>query len=312
MKVVTYNVYGGQYHKERKKHLREILFKEDADIVFLQEARPKFVKSLLKNDQREQVYQVCMTTTDALIDTRKLQRCERRFLRRTGSMAILLKVGMFDTIEKRLVHEGAQIDTGILFAKLQPKKGKIQIPEFETIYLYNIHFAGGTYGKSAERVNEIKEARVKEYDSLRKDITRLLASTKATTNYSVLIAGDFNSDVDRREEFPEVAQSPELVFNFKRNNVNFVDLWQSFGGNQFGCTESTSKNKFRAYLKPKQQKEVRFDRMILGQPIEQHVVQAEIRLIGDVQVDSVRSKTKRKESVPLFPSDHFGLAVKLK
>lgn len=311
MKVVTYNVYGGQYYKERKQHLRQIIFRENADIVFLQEARPKFVKSLLKNDRRETVYQVCLTTPDALSENRKLDRPERKFLRRTGSMAILLRVGMFDIIETRLVHEGMQIDTGILFAKLQPRPGRIQVPEFETLYLYNIHFAGGVYGKAPEHVKEIKEARLKEYECLSRDLTRLLASVKGNTNYSVIVAGDFNSDVDRLEEFPEVVKSPELVFDFKRNKVSFVDLWQCVGGQQFGCTESTSKNKFRAYLKPKQQREVRFDRILLGQPIAQQEVQAKIRLLGDVQVDSVKSKTKRRERVPLFPSDHFGIAVEL-
>ena len=311
MKVVTYNVYGGKYMQERKGHLRKLILEEDADILFLQEARPKFVKTLLVNDSKQPIYEVCMTTTSALVESRKLKRTEKRFLRHTGSMAILLKVGMFEIVEQRLVHEGMQIDTGILFAKLQPRAGRISIAEFETIYLYNIHFAGGTYGKTAERVNKIKQERVKEYDALCEDLARLLENLKASSNYSVMIAGDFNSDVDRREEFPEVESSPELVFNFENNQASFVDLWQRFGGDKFGYTESTSKNRFRAYLKPKQQKEVRFDRIILGQPIEKQTIEAKIKLIGDAQVDDVKSKTKRKERVPLFPSDHFGIAVEL-
>ena len=135
------------------------------------------------------------------------------------------------------------------------------------------------------------------------DINHVLAQDiKSST---ILVAGDFNSDVNKPAEYPDTRASPEKI-----TNCTFIDLWPMFGDGSSGATESTSRNLFRAALKPDQRKEVRFDRVLVGQkaPKTLKFCDAKITLLGDAQVGTARSQDGIT-SIPLFPSDHFGLSV---
>lgn len=79
-------------------------------------------------------------------------------------------------------------------------------------------------------------------------------------------------------------------------------------------------NKLRAYLKPNQNREAKFDKIVLcttesefgGETTKKKkskVIPQEIRIIGTTQVGSLSDKNGSE--VELFPSDHFGLVAQL-
>ena len=88
-------------------------------------------------------------------------------------------------------------------------------------------------------------------------------------------------------------------------------------------TESHIHNKFRAWLKPKQNREATFDRIVTASLVsngyEEQTVEIEpvsIELIGNTKVETVSIDDKKDASginteVDVYPSDHFGLKCQL-
>ena len=151
---------------------------------------------------------------------------------------------------------------------------------------------------------------------------------------AVLIAGDFNCDVDtpHREMFPEAIESIELC-----GAAGATQVEGSFAGFHFidttkelGVTESASLNLFRNFLKPGQNREVRYDRIIAGVRLEgtgaedsggqRRVQVARAQLVGTVQIRPESEHPQEGSEAemggggkpPLFPSDHFGCFVELR
>lgn len=199
--------------------------------------------------------------------------------------------------------------------------------ELETLLtVYNYHACGGTHGKSQEVVLKKQRERIEELDVLTNDIETDIYNWKSkNTNkssideYKGLIFGDFNSDGNDPVSYPEVNEYPENKLNHQQN-VRCIDLWSYLRPGELGATESCTMNKFRAYLKPTQNREAKFDKIVLcttesefgGETTEKKeskVVPQEIRLLGTTQVGSLLDKNGSK--VELFPSDHFGLVAQL-
>ena len=86
--------------------------------------------------------------------------------------------------------------------------------------------------------------------------------------------------------------------------VKFIDATKGLG-----ATESASKNLFRKWLKPNQNREVRFDKILVtsGISMDYSVEVIERSLVGDTQITTTGLDCKLP---PLFPSDHFGCYVK--
>lgn len=189
--------------------------------------------------------------------------------------------------------------------------------------VYNYHATGGAHGKSEEVVLKKQKKRIEELDVLTRDIETDIYNRKSrnikssTSEYQGLIFGDFNSDGNDRVSYPEVNDYPENKL-IRHQNVSCIDLWSYLRPGELGATESYTMNKLRAYLKPNQNREAKFDKIVLcttkakfGEETTEkkkfRLVPQEIRLIGTTQVGSLSDKNGNE--VELFPSDHFGLVA---
>ena len=115
-------------------------------------------------------------------------------------------------------------------------------------------------------------------------------------NRNIIIMGDFNSDSNDPVLFPEIEHYPE-------NQIEgCFDVWNLLNPNLVGATESHENNLFRAYLKPKQNREARFDKIIY---YGKNINPESIEMIGNKKVKEI--KDDNNITVDLFPSDHFGL-----
>lgn len=317
VKVLTYNLFGirkqGHFFVERLQPLKEVILRENADILCLQEAHPEQVSQLLTTATEPQ-YELCYTLTEALAEgkgqqnlpARKYSEQEKEFLKVHGVAMILLKKSSgYRVVEKRLVFEGDFVDCGAICIKLrrERKDGGGEVVRSDEMFIYNCHFTGGSYGLEEFELQRRRQYRTDQYRMLLQDIRlQILLATEqeataprnsdgtnrqsATPSLPVFIVmGDFNSDPDKLGEYPEASQALELAFtnmttaggDKEAHNspyyYTFTDVWKAFqctkGGKESdatneGATESTSRNKFRAFLKPRQQREVRFDRIIVG------------------------------------------------
>lgn len=153
-----------------------------------------------------------------------------------------------------------------------------------------------------------------------------------------IITGDFNSDCNDPEMFPESAGFPNKALDGKtlhcESSMNkakncFYDVWKkidtSYEGSQ---TESHKHNAFPAWLKPSQKREATFDRIVVAQCVNDdskyvQVGPISIELIGNRKIGAVVADKNRdvvsgdngadgKETVELFSSDHFGLVSRLR
>jgi len=121
------------------------------------------------------------------------------------------------------------------------------------------------------------------------------------------VAGDFNCDPGCPEVFPEAQKGFELLAS-----VSLHDLVPDSGP-----TESTHLNAFRAYLKPGQNREFRYDMILCSSLVVKESRSVEIRQI-QIEAKEVLGNKQVGEGVsngvviPLFPSDHFGCFVKVK
>ena len=167
--------------------------------------------------------------------------------------------------------------------------------------VFNLHFAGGNFNKPNHIVAKKRSQRTEEFAALNE---ALVTSSRSVA--AVLVCGDFNCDPDpkHRELFPEASMSPEFANSANEDGPPFIDV-----GVSLGATESDSRNGFRAWLKPGQGREVRFDRILLRGGC---VVEAE--LVGGEQVGEVGATNTtggRGDRVPLFCSDHFGVFARV-
>ena len=209
----------------------------------------------------------------------------------------------------RQKYDGHWFDDGQMRLRLRLAGGDTHVD------VYNLHFAGGSFGKSPEVVKKKSAQRRQEFIALRENVLAR-AGTGATAKSAVaavVVCGDFNCDVDdsHKEMFPEAVESIERCGQDGHfAGFKFTDTTMALG-----VTESASKNLFRDHLKPGQNREVRYDRILCGVPgggddgAPCQLTISGARLIGTEQipVDEVAAKLP-----PLFPSDHCGCFVELR
>jgi len=280
LNVLTYNVYGGGKFKDiRSEYIINTIFRDSSpDIICLQEVTYEILDMILKKNPRYYLW----TKIDAMKDNNiTLTDEDLNKTKKEGFIAILSK---WKFLTKELVNKGSWFDDGIMKTILDTKTDLGY-----NLVVYNVHTIGGTYGKSEEIVLKKREKRIKELKSLRDSINMEL-------NRNIIIMGDFNSDSNDPDLFPEIKHYPE-------NQIEgCFDVWKSLYPKLVGATESHKNNLFRAYLKPKQNREARFDKVIY---YGNNINPESIEMIGNKKVKEI--KDDDNITVELFPSDHFGL-----
>ena len=200
-------------------------------------------------------------------------------------------------------------------------KNVVKIIPFD---VFNFHFSGGIFGKSTEVIEKKRGHRRDEFSCLQKKVEELI-NEKDSKSQLIIVAGDSNCDTDQPELSPESRQSlefqqlalPSPAISDANSVTNKNDrLQQQSVGAKFidatkglGATESASKNLFRKWLKPNQNREVRFDKILVtrGSSMDYSVEVIEGSLVGDTLITMAGLDCKLP---PLFPSDHFGCDVK--
>ena len=144
---------------------------------------------------------------------------------------------------------------------------------------------------------------------------------KTAANKNILVDPGTTSELPNQSRFNNFEQT---VGNTKSKVLKCYDAWTKVHGNANGsATESHIHNKFRAWLKPKQNREATFDRIVVAslvsdgfdeQPVEAEPVS--IELIGNKKVETISIDDKQdgsgiKTEVEVYPSDHFGLKCRL-
>jgi len=231
--VLTYNVFSGmdeKYSTERMMPTINIILDLNPDIICLQEATTEFIQTLNKDNG------YTVFSKSEYLDKDDLEKVEG-----SGYISILSK---FPIKKKKLVYKGGYYDDGILKAILDTK----QIFGFD-LCVYNVHLSGGTYDKPPEVILTKRIRRMLELDMLNQDLRN---------SDKFIIMGDFNSDANSVETFPNIPYSfsenelhifPEIRFYPSRQFDDIVDAWLTIKPNDKGFTEDTEKNSFRKYLK---------------------------------------------------------------
>eukprot|EP00933_Yihiella_yeosuensis_P052828 TRINITY_DN50951_c0_g1_i1.p1 TRINITY_DN50951_c0_g1~~TRINITY_DN50951_c0_g1_i1.p1 ORF type:complete len:388 (+),score=29.25 TRINITY_DN50951_c0_g1_i1:77-1240(+) len=323
-------------------------------IAELQADRDKGTTNAIRSEREEIRYEIAWRKKDALLEHTGLASAEdvaKEFgwklphdLSGLGSgkcsdmelseLFTIVNVSKFEVCAKELVHLGHWFDDGNLLVKLRWRAApslETDIPALETeengagkrqkdgayLDVYNVHFAGGSFGKPLDVVEWKRQLRRAEFSALNKScgVAELqqfsteadgkeLDKTTTIGGRCILVCGDFNCCPDEcnRYMFPEICQSPEFI------DSAFEDV-----GRHLGPTESSSKNLFRAFLKPGQDREARFDRILakarhngdMNESSKLLMRCKHVELVGTEQVGC--SKSMEGDDVPLFCSDHFGV-----
>jgi len=265
--VINYNVYGnGIYKNERQPSIISELTKNGIpDIICLQEVTCKQINNILNLFPNYYKY----TKMQYYIQNKNDNAIES--LKNDSYIAIISK---WDFIEKSIICDDDRYYDGIMRVVFN----SLNDIGFNLIF-YNVHTIGGTYLLDKNTINQKKEKRINELKILNKSI-------KNDNMSNIIIAGDFN--YDSNINCLEHPYSPENQFK------NLYDVWYLLQNNE-GLTESTNLNSFRKLIKPKQNKEARYDKIIYG---GNNLQPNTIKIIGNNPIS---------ENSLIYPSDHFGL-----
>lgn len=281
-RMLTYNVFSGsdeKYYKERQTPTVKLIQDLNLDIICLQEATTDFVNEL-NLDKRYHVYS----------KQESLNIDEKKIVESSGYLVILSK---YEIKEKILLYKGGYYDDGILKVILNTQ----DILGFD-LCVYNVHLSGGTYDKPPEVILTKRIRRMLELDILNQDL-------KNNSN-KCIIMGDFNSDANSIETFPnspykfdekELHIFPEVRFYPSRQIEHIKDMWLTLSKDP-GFTEDTEKNSFRKYLKKNQKRQARYDQVYYSECKE--IQPKRISLVGTESIGN-------QDDIILFPSDHFGI-----
>ena len=282
--ICTYNVYGnGSFNKERLDSTISEIINNTPDVICLQEASQKIIADIQKKLPNYDT----VTLLQILEEDNETTQEDLNKVRKRSYLAILSK---WKIKSYELAVKGNWLDDGIIKAVLDTK---IKLGYYLTIY--NVHTVGGTFNKPPEVVKKKRERRIFELESLKEKLLE-------DTGKNVIVMGDFNLDSNDAINYPEVNYLPEKVID------TYKDIWSEKGPvGDPGNTESHINNPFRVYLKPGQNREARYDKIIYsGNNLEPE----SIELIGNKPIGNVKDKDGKE--VTLLPSDHFGLRAVIK
>jgi len=299
--LLTFNVFSGrdtEFVGERVPHIIKEVVSRSPDLLCLQECTDSFAQATIEAAANSSVkYKV------AWHELHPEWKC--------GS-AILIKENKFQVLERELVKD-AESPFALYASHVEmPQSYTSQVMRLRMAIdelpgtrfdVYNLHLTGGSYGKPNAVLKQRREMRQGQLAALSKSCS-VESSVKESGAAAdvVLIAGDFNCCPEERNRgaFPEVEQSPEIV----DPSAHWIDV-----GRDLGPTESSTRNKFRSWMKPDQQREARFDRILAKTSAggKCGLECTDVELVGTEQVGQVRLE---EEAVPLFCSDHFGVFAK--
>lgn len=310
LSIVSYNLYGKEPHPHKRGHIEkrcphiiaEIFKNGEPDVICLQEVTQYILDTI---EQSYPGYHIWTKLQTPLVQKLKAlaDKVELDDLKYNGYMAILSK-HPFE--EKTLVSEGIKHNKGIMRVKI------CQHSPYSShglsIYVYNVHLNGGTFGKSAEVVEQKRSTRITELRLLVKSIREELRIQHYTNN--IIVAGDFNYDSNDLVHYPEGEESPEYKV------AGVVDLWTAMKPDEIGATEDEKVNTFRAAMKikPDSEKRVcRYDKIVC---MLNDLTPNCVEIIGNTPIPGnvdIEGKdvggNEHTTNTMLFPSDHFGLYV---
>lgn len=286
-KVCTYNVYGkGDFYSERLDATISEIVKNSPDIICLQEATAEIIEGIKKF--LPNYYSI--TLLQILEKQGNTSQSDLDKVRHGSYLSFLSKwkIKNYD-----IAVPGNWFDDGIIRVILDTR---LSLGYY--LHIYNVHTIGGTFNKPPEVVQAKREKRISELKALNK----ILIEEKSKNN-NVIVMGDFNLDSNDLEKYPEGHFLPEY------NVANFKDVWsEKRPEGDPGNTESYINNSFRRYLKPGQNREARYDKIIY---LTKNKLQAEnIKLIGTNEIKTI--KDDKGIELTLVPSDHFGLVSEFK
>eukprot|EP00929_Paragymnodinium_shiwhaense_P015364 TRINITY_DN123443_c0_g1_i1.p1 TRINITY_DN123443_c0_g1~~TRINITY_DN123443_c0_g1_i1.p1 ORF type:complete len:475 (-),score=65.52 TRINITY_DN123443_c0_g1_i1:307-1731(-) len=319
--VLTFNVFGGgDFKQDRLPHIVRAVTEHPTgrpDIICLQEVTQTILQAILEElnagggrgegGDNLSGYSCCWNKLDAVLEqpekfSKHGYTCKEKIkedMEEAGYMAILSR---FPALESKLVYEGSWLDDGIVKCTMDLCPGSVG--QASKLAVYNVHLAGGTYNQDPEKRERKRAMRIEECGHLVQSLQETLGNIGGEGGYSsVLVMGDFNCDANDAKEFPEVKYLPD---RHPEVCEHFLDCWQELRSED-GATESKSKNGMRAALKPKQDREARFDRIFLLRAND--VLKcASVELFAAEEVGTV---PYGDSTIPLFPSDHFGVRAVL-
>eukprot|EP00122_Pirum_gemmata_P008983 Pgem_evm1s8300 len=283
LRILTFNVYGGyEFHERRLPFIIDSIGKSNADVICLQECTTPIVQQLIKQYGKYQtVWSKYLALLESFPECKEINDFSEKFAWEKPKscnhltwLFVIVNKEKLDVIEKELIYKGNWFDDGTLRVRLQSKS------EPYLFDVYHVHFCGGSFGKPEKVLSKNRDNRIEEFQTLQ----RAIHKNKSNKLNFFVVCGDFNCDVDadHRNMFPETSLSPEFL------DSAIVDAGKLFN---LGATESTSKNLFRAWLKPGQQREARFDRILFrnyqNTTYLSDFMISHAELIGDKQVCAV-------------------------
>lgn len=289
--VITYNVFSGVNEvgsEERRKHAIKEIIKHKPNIICLQEATSEFIDHLMKKIHKHIGENYNVVKKIEILDNEKAINSAEE----SGYIAIITNYKIED---KKWVYKGGYHDDGIMRVDVDINGSLSSV--------YNVHLSGGTYGKPDNVILEKRIRRMLELDMLNDNL-------KQNKNENIIIAGDFNSDANTKETFPEEPYSlngetvnifPETRFYPNRQFDDIIDVWSKLRPNDAGFTEDNDTNIFRQGLKPGQKRTTRYDQIYLK---SRNLKMVDIEMIGTEECGKIM---KGDKEYILYPSDHYGL-----
>lgn len=337
----TFNAYSnGVFFEQRKDAIVDEIVKLNADVICLQEAIPELIELVdkaLNGDTQESetdtdkmptahggnkygVWTKYDAVTDQDIFPEQYCASGMKIMLNYGYMCIFSR---YPIIEKDLVFKGSYFDEGIMRARVDISdsvgKGGVLVD------VYCVHFKGGSFGGDEERKQYLEDSRRYEAALLVDDVRKQLGfdsnvdADRICSDYAVIL-GDFNSDGNNPRTYPEIAMYPDKALGENAIDCWEIHKWHKSEDVRIGATESHKHNHFRDFLKPGQNREARFDRIMVcsSRKLDANKICSSVNLFGNKELVRPLDKesadkvcTRKRNMPPLFLSDHFGVVAKI-
>lgn len=284
LRVVTYNIWFDSFEKaKRLNFLIDLLEKDQADIVGLQEVTPVIISKLMAHQVIQKSFAISNCSVDpygvAFLIRKKITAiCQVtfNFIPLTSKMSRNLLIAIL-TFEDSNLFLTAASD----FQDVSQQKEFSQPKKEATIAIATVHLESLNNGK-------IRKIQLEECQ-------------KALEKYpSKVLMGDFNFDATKNYIKAEKILENDIMIEILHD---YMDVWSYLRKkDEMGYTFDTTVNEMLSWSSQKRYEQMRYDRVMLSSKIWNAKT---INILGNEKYGISKANSNR----PIFISDHFGLSV---
>jgi len=282
LRVVTYNVWFDSFEKKKRfNFLIDLIDKEQADVVGLQEVTPVIMSKLMTHQTIQKFFAISNCSVDPygvifLIrkGTTTISHVTFKFIPLTSEMNRKLLIAILSFEDSTTSLNTASTNVSQLKQFNQSKKEA-------TLAIATVH------------LESLNNRRIRKI--------QLEECQKALEEYpSKILMGDFNFDATKNYIKTNKNLENDLLIEIL---TDYVDVWSSLRKkDDMGYTFDTKVNEMLSFDSRHNYEQMRYDRVMLSSKIWNAKT---INILGNQKYGISKPNSNR----PIFISDHFGLSV---